>query len=200
MTRAQRIREYLGDGAARRVPEIRQHLGLTDCSLGQYKKVIAILSDLTRNGDLERVEKGVYRAAPKWRKAQGAGHKEEGRATKAEERMWLVMRQLPAFTADDIERLSEQSAPAVSSYIQALFQRDLVTVIATDDSGQLYQVLQSQILAPGGARPSWLPEIEQSWERIHEALIGGDWLGARMGLLELEAQVVLAEKGNAGTR
>ena len=149
MTRAQRIREFLGDGVPRGVAEIRAYLGLERCSLFQYRKLIATLADLTRRGDLERIERGLYQVAPRWLiKRSSLPRENRGGAAKYVERMWLVMRNLSQWKAADIERLSEEPAEVVAHYIETLEKGGHVHRIGGTDSDPVYQALVDQVAAP----------------------------------------------------
>jgi hypothetical protein len=186
MTRAQRVRQLMADGKVWSVSMLRDGLGLAACGLTEYNHLTNSLSELRRRGQLVRVGKGEYRLSPK-----GVAVRERDAAllgavvpdsapnlpgqapTKAQERMWLVMRNLPRWSAADLERLSDQPPQVVATYVADLEAGGIVARISEIEGVGVYQVLEGQIAAPAGKLPAWVPEARTFLEELIDHLCSG---------------------------
>jgi hypothetical protein len=186
MTRAQRIRQVMGDGKVWSVSALRDALGLAACGLYDYNHLTNSLSEMRKRGQLVRLDKGQYRLtsegmAIKERDAVLLGAEVGAPApnlpgpapTKAQERMWLVMRNLPQWSAADVERLSDQPPQVVAAYVTDLEAGGIVQRISEIEGASVYQVLESQITAPAGRLPAWISEARRFLEELIDHLCSG---------------------------
>jgi len=124
-----------------RLREVYRRMGAE--SREDRKKVDVALHQLRRQGEVETIEPGCYRAT-------GRGSAE--RPAPLLEKCWQAMRNLRRFTRADIVEVTGASWDYVRHYLRSLRWQDYVRVVGRKTHGHgcpaVYQVVCHQVAAP----------------------------------------------------